>query len=90
MGDRRISRKLNREVLTSCVTPAYMYGLVNMILTEKQQENEHVCENNWIRIIVGVKRKITRRMEELIIKVGGKGNFKMKLVIVWKEWEMIN
>ena len=57
-----------------------MYGLVNMILTEKKQHNEHVCENNRIRITVGVKRAVTRKMEELIIEVGVKGHFKMKLV----------
>ena len=36
MGDTQISRKLIGQVLSSCVTPAYMYGLETMALTEKQ------------------------------------------------------
>ena len=36
MGNRRISRQLNGNVRSSCVTPAYMNGLETMALTEKQ------------------------------------------------------
>ena len=53
MGDRRISRK--RNMLSSCVTPAYMNALETMALTEKQQKVQ-VCKNNLVRIIMGVKR----------------------------------
>ena len=55
MEDRRVSRKRKGKVLSSCVAPTYMYGLEAMALTEKQQENVLVCENNWIRRIVGGK-----------------------------------
>ena len=43
-GDRRVSRKLEGKVLTSCVTPAYTYGLETMALTENQEEKWQVCE----------------------------------------------
>ena len=38
MGDRRISRARKGKVFTSCVTPAYVYGLETMALTKKRQE----------------------------------------------------
>ena len=43
MGD--ISRKLKGKVLSSCVTPAYLYSLETMAMTEKQQKKLQVCEN---------------------------------------------
>ena len=49
MGDRRITRKRKGNVLSSCVTPAYMNALETMALTEKQQDNVQVCKNNLIR-----------------------------------------
>ena len=44
MGDRRILRGPKGNVLSSCVTPAYMNALETMALTEKQQEKVQVCE----------------------------------------------
>ena len=44
--------------------------------TEKLQ----VCENNWIRRIMGVKRVDKRRMDELRMEVGVIESFKRKLV----------
>ena len=41
-----------------------LYGRVSVALTERQQRLQ-VCENNWIRRIVGVKRVDRRRMDEL-------------------------
>ena len=38
MGDRRITRKRKRNVLSSCVTPVYMNAR-----TEKQLEKVQVC-----------------------------------------------
>ena len=65
-GDRHISRKLKAKVLSSCITPTYLYGLETMVMTENQQEKLHVFENNWMRRIAEeVKRKDMRRMEEL-------------------------
>ena len=43
--DRRISRKLKGKMLSSCVIPAYMYGLVTTAQTKKQQEKVQVYEN---------------------------------------------
>ena len=50
-------RKLKGNVLTS----AYMCGLETMAPTGKQQEKVQVCENNWMRRIVGVKRPDRRK-----------------------------
>ena len=55
-----------------------MCGLETMTLTEKQQK-EQVCENNWIRRIVGEKIA-DKRMDELRVEVGVKESFKKKLV----------
>ena len=51
-----------------------------MALTEKQQVKVQVCENNWIRRIVGVKRADKRKMDELRVEVRVKERFKKKLV----------
>ena len=34
MADRKITRKLKGNILMSCVTPAYLYGLETVELTE--------------------------------------------------------
>ena len=44
MGYRRISRKRKGNMLSSCVTPAYLNALQTMALTEKQQEKVQVYE----------------------------------------------
>ena len=54
-------------MITWGVTPAYTYGLETMALTEKR-EKVHVCENNWIRIIMGVKR--ADKLDKLRVDVG--------------------
>ena len=56
-----------------------MCGLEMMALTDKQQENVQVCENNWIRIM-GEKKADTRRMGKLRVEVGVKESFQKKLV----------
>ena len=43
-GDRRISRERKGNVLSSCVTPAYMNALDTMTLTEKQLDKIQICE----------------------------------------------
>ena len=55
-----------------------MCGLKTMALLEKQQKVQ-VCENNWVRRIVEVKRVDKRRMDELRIEVGVQESFKTKL-----------
>ena len=65
MGDRHISRKLKGKVLSSCITPAYLYGLDTKAVTKPQQGRPQVCKNTWVRRTAGVKRIEKRRMEEL-------------------------
>ena len=43
MRHRRVSRKCKGNVLTSCVTSAYMNALGMMAVTEKQQKVQ-ICE----------------------------------------------
>ena len=81
VGDRRISQKRKGNVLSSCVTQAYINALETMALTEKQQENVQVREKkNLVRILVGIKRAVERNMDELRVEVGVKERFKKKLV----------
>ena len=71
-GGRQISRKLKGKVLDSCVVPASTYGLETLTLSELQQHKLQVCENNWIRRIVGVRRVERWRMKNLREEVGTK------------------
>ena len=52
MEGRGIFRKLKEKALTSCVTPAYTYGLETMELAHLEfRNNKRIpCEKNWIRI----------------------------------------
>ena len=49
MLDRKILKKLKGKVLRMCVTPACLYGLEKVALTEQQQQKLQVCENNWVQ-----------------------------------------
>ena len=55
VGDRHISQKLKGMMLGSCITPAHLYDLETMAMTEKPQDKMQVCENNWVRRNAGVK-----------------------------------
>ena len=70
MSDRHISEKLKGKVLGAWVTPAMLYGLEALPVSEKHQHRLQVCENNWVRRIAGVKRMDRRRMDELREEVG--------------------
>ena len=70
MSDRHISKKLKGKVLGACVTPAILYGLDTLPVSEKHQHRMQVCENNWVRRIAGVKKMDRRRMDELREEVG--------------------
>ena len=70
MSDRHISKKLKGKVLGACVTPAMLYALETISVSEKHQHRLQVCENNWVRRIAGVKRVDRRRMDELREEVG--------------------
>ena len=47
------------------MTPAMLYGLETLPVSEKHQHRLQVCENNWVRQIAGEKRMDRRRMDEL-------------------------
>ena len=70
MLDRKISKKLKGKVPRTCVTPACLYGLETVALTEQQQQKLQVCENNWVRRITRTKRVERRRMNDLRKEVG--------------------
>ena len=44
MADRRISKRLNGKVMSTCVTPTCMYGTETLAMTELQQQRLQVCE----------------------------------------------
>jgi len=81
MVDRKISRKLKGKVVMSCVTLAHLYNLEMVALTERQHQRLQVCENNWVRRIVGVKR-----MDELQEKIGVQISLMGRLVKYWLRW----
>ena len=70
MADRRISKRLKGKVMSTCVTPACLYGTETLALTELQQQRLQVCESNWIRKIARVTRADRRRMVELREETG--------------------
>ena len=59
-GDRPMSRKRKRNVLSSCVTPAYRNALMTIALAEKQLKVQD-CEKKLVIIIVGAKRADKRK-----------------------------
>ena len=70
MSDRHISKTLKGKVLGTCVTPAMLYGLATLPVSEKHQHRLQVCENNWVRQIAGEKRVDRMRMDEPREEVG--------------------
>ena len=52
------------------MTPALLYGLEILSVSEKHQHRLQVFENKWVRWIAGVKRVDRRRMDELREEVG--------------------
>ena len=70
MADRRISKRLKGKVMSTCVTPACLYGTETLALTELQQQRLQVCENNWVRKIAIVTRADRRTMVELREEIG--------------------
>ena len=49
MAHRQISKRLRDKVMSTCVTPACLYGTETLALAEIQQQRLQVCENNWVR-----------------------------------------
>ena len=44
MADRRISKRLNDQFVSTCVTPACLYGTETLAITELQQQRQQVCK----------------------------------------------
>ena len=65
MADRRISKRLKGKVMSTCVTPACLYGTETLALTELQQQRLQVCKHNWVRKIARVTRADRRRIAVL-------------------------
>ena len=80
MSDRHISKKWKGKVLGACVTPAMLYGLETLPVSEKHQHRLQVHENNWMGRIDGVKRVDRRRMDELREDVGIQKCLMLRLV----------
>ena len=51
--------------MSTCVTPACLYGTETLALSEQQQQRLQMCENNWVQKIARVTRADRRRMVEL-------------------------
>ena len=54
--DRRVSKRLQGKVVSTCVTPACLYRTETLVMTELQQQRLQVCENNWVRKMARVTR----------------------------------
>ena len=80
MADGKISRKLKGKVVMSCATLAHLYNLEMVALTERQHQRLQVCENNWVRRIVGVKRVDRGMMDELREEIGVQMSLTWRLV----------
>ena len=49
MADRRISKRLMDKVMSTCVTPACLYGTETLAMSEREQQRLQMYENNWVR-----------------------------------------
>ena len=86
MADRRISKKLKGQVMSTCVRPACLYGTENLALTELHQQRVQVCENNWVRKIARVARADRRRMVELREETGVERSLTERLARSSLQW----
>ena len=87
MADRRISKRLKGKVMSTCVTPACLYGTETLALTELQQQRLQVCENNWVRkIATRVTTRADRRRVELREETGVQRSLTERLVRSRLQW----
>ena len=85
-ADRRISKILKGKVMSTCVTPACLYGTETLAMTELQQQRRQLCENNWVRKIARVMRADKRRMVELREETGVQRSLTERLVRSRLQW----
>ena len=64
MWDRKQKKQLKRKVLEACVVPGCIYGLGTLALTERQEENMQIAQNNWVRRVSKVTQEDRRKMKE--------------------------
>ena len=74
-------KRLNDKVMSTCVTPACLYGTETLAMTELQQQRLQVCENNWVRKIARVTRADRRRMVALREEMGVKSSLAERQII---------
>ena len=86
MADQRISKRLKSKVISTCVTPARLYGTETLALTELQQQRLQVCENNWVRKIARITRADRRRIVELREETGVQRSLTERLVRSRLQW----
>ena len=86
MADRQISNRLKGKVMSTCVTPACLYGTETFALTELQLQRLQVCENNWVRKIARETRADRRRMVELREETGVQRSLTERLVRSNLQW----
>ena len=86
MADRRISNRLKGKVVSTCVTPACLYGTETLALTVLQQQRLQVCENNWVRKISRVTRADRQRMVELREETGVQRSLTERLARSRLQW----
>ena len=86
MLDRTILKKLTEKVMRTCVTPACLYALETVALTEQQQQKLQVYETNWARRITRTKRVDRRRMNDLTKEVGMQCSLTGRLVRSRMRW----
>ena len=86
MADRRISKRLKGKVMSTCVTPACLYGTETLALAELQQQRLQVCENNWVRKIARVTRADRRRVVELREETGATRSLTERLARSRLQW----
>ena len=83
--DRKLKKQLKGNVLEG-VVPACIYGLGTLGLTERQEENMQIAENNWVQRICKVTQEDRRKMKELREEVGMKKHLKMKVTGSRMRW----
>ena len=72
--------------MSTCVTPACLYGTETLALIELQQQRLHVCENNRVRKIARATRADRRRMVELREVTGVQRSLTERLVRSRLQW----
>ena len=85
IGQKKME-KLKGKVPRVCVTPACLYGLETVALTEQQQQKLQVCKNNWVRRKTTTTKVDRRKMTDLRKEVGMQCSLTGRLVRSRMSW----